>query len=558
MAANSTRAFKKLLSDPQRWLTMTASQLGDLLKFGCIAYGTTADDARFAQVSRLLAQFAEKASFEARLELVVDLASLLERFGREHGAAPVGALFPFVLNDPDFVVVSTASLHLALLMPLEDGDPLTGPRTLLEMAEATREPQRRVAVLAGLTALGDEDVFELLEKSWRGLGGDAQVDLVACMGRQAVTTAADRVPRDAAGTLDRRRTRGADRTCRPDADPTGAARRRFAGSPARKRHRRLRSRTRLPVVVAASRLRSDQHPPHVLRDEFGRSIAPRLTRMAELERYPRLLPTALRAWGAADGPLIKTLRAAARQHFERRGGAQLAKVPVDIEPVPDWDRDDCFLEWGILNPFGPTKVQWCLVPLDRRTRALVYTLHNPFAPVSLLLGILKEGDGQTLRRMLLDLADRFELGDHALLRGLPHWVKTTPVDSVHIGDDEGAVIFERLHKAALSRGIADDADVAEQVRSTGTVREDPLSEVNRQFIRALKQPANPKGDPARSQTITCSGTVRIVVRARPRPDVLLHALLEHRAAPASAVIGGIGDRDGDPETLEIGGLRPDP
>ena len=132
------------------------------------------------------------------------------------------------------------------------------------------------------------------------------------------------------------------------------------------------------------------------------------------------------------------------------------------------------------------------MPLDRRTRALVYTLHNPFAPVSLLLGIVKGGDSDTLRRMLLDLADRFALGDHVLLRGLPHWVKTTPVDSVQISEQEGAVIFERLHTGALSRGVAHDPDVAEQVRLLELLREDPLSEINRQFVRALKQPRNPE------------------------------------------------------------------
>jgi hypothetical protein len=40
----------------------------------------------------------------------------------------------------------------------------------------------------------------------------------------------------------------------------------------------------------------------------------------------------------------------------------------------------------------------------------------------------------------------------------------------------------------LSRGIADDDDVAEQVKSLGLLREDPLSEVKRQFILTLKQP----------------------------------------------------------------------
>ncbi|HEY6362521.1 MAG TPA: hypothetical protein VIX63_15515 [Vicinamibacterales bacterium] len=495
MAANSIQVFTKLLSDPQRWPALTTSELADLLKFGCVAYGTTADDDQFAQVSQLLAHVAEKAPVGIRQELVVDLGSMLERYARARGAAPMGALFPFVLIDPDFVVISTAALHLAQLMPLQDGDPLTGPRTLLEMAEEMREPQRQVAILAGLTALGDEEVFELLEQSWRGLHGDAQVDLVACMGRQPVTTAAVEF---LLTRLERWIAEGHEGPIGHVVPTLIRLAQRAGGSPDRRRA----SETGVFDIERAFPSWSsppDTNPISLRRTysvkEFGRCITPRLTRLAELESYPRLLPTALRAWGADDGPLIKALRAAARTHFERRGGAQLATVPVGIEPVPDWDRDDCFLEWGVLDPFGPTKVQWCLVPLDRRTRALVYTLHNPFAPASLLLGIVKGGDSDTLRRMLLDLADRFELGDRVLLKGLPHWVKTTPVDNVQISETEGAVIFERLHKGALSRGVTDDANVAEQVRSLGLLREDPLSEINRQFVRALKQPRNPERVP---------------------------------------------------------------
>ena len=208
------------------------------------------------------------------------------RYARERGVAPMGALFPFVLNDPDFIVISTASLHLAQLMPLEDGDPLTGPRTLLEMAAELREPQRQVAILAGLTALGDEEVFELLEQSWWGAGREAQVDVVACMGRQTVTTAAieflvTRLERWIAEGHG-----GADRPRRPDPDSTGAARRRLAGLPARLRHRRLRHRTRLSVMVVAPRDQSDQRPPHV----FRRRVRALHHAQADATRRARKLP----------------------------------------------------------------------------------------------------------------------------------------------------------------------------------------------------------------------------------------------------------------------------
>ncbi len=491
MAANSTRSFDKVLSDPRRWRTLTAAELGDLLKFGCVVYGTTADDTRAVQVSQLLAHVVETVPVESRRQVVVDLGAMLEDYGRAHGVVPVGALFPFVLDDPDFVVISTASLQVAQLMPLQDGDPLTGPRTVLELARAAREPRRQVAILSGLTALGDEDVFDLLEASWHRFDRDTQTHLVAYMGHQPATVAAveflvTRLERwiaeghegpigHAAPTLIRLAQRAGCSPDRPRAGETGVfdLERAFPS-------------WSLPPDVNAINIRRTYSV-----DEFGRRIARRLARLAALESYPRILPTALRAWGADDGPFIKTLRAAARKHFSGHTGARLLDLPVEIEPVPDWDRDDCLLEWGILNPFGPTKVQWCLVPLEGQRRALVYTLHNPFAPVCLLLGVVMQGDSGTPHRMLLDLADRFELGDHLLLKGLPHWVRTNPVGGVRINDNEGAVIFERLHKAALSRGVADDADLAGQIESLQRLRQDPQAEIRRQVARAMKRPGRP-------------------------------------------------------------------
>jgi hypothetical protein len=182
-------------------------------------------------------------------------------------------------------------------------------------------------------------------------------------------------------------------------------------------------------------------------DAVGEQIGKRLQRAAAAETYPRLLPLALRAWGVEDAAFVEGVRQAVIASSVETGTCGLLDVPLPIEPVPDWDRDDAVISWGILNPFGPTKVQICRVPADDETDALVYTLHNPFAPVCLLLGTVRPGDTASSARLLLELATRFHLGAaHVLLKGLPHWVVVSAGSGLN-----AAAFFRRAHAAALDR-----------------------------------------------------------------------------------------------------------
>jgi hypothetical protein len=154
---------------------------------------------------------------------------------------------------------------------------------------------------------------------------------------------------------------------------------------------------------------------------------------------------------------------------------------VPIEPKPDWDRDDAVLTWGILNPFGPTKVQICRVCIDGATDALVYTLHNPIAPVCLLIATVQSGDTASTIRLLRELANRFELGEHVLLKGLPHWVVASADCRLTV-----AAFFQSAHAAALQRDLTVDNDLDELVASLHRLRLDAQEEVHRQLQEALE------------------------------------------------------------------------
>jgi hypothetical protein len=141
--------------------------------------------------------------------------------------------------------------------------------------------------------------------------------------------------------------------------------------------------------------------------------------------------------------------------------------PLPEEPMTDRDRRDALLTWGILNPFGPTRVQICRVPVDDKTDALVYTLHNRVGPVCLLLGTARSDHSGTVPGLLLELAQRFELGEEALLKGLPHWVVASTE-----AEPAAAAFFHTAHATALQKDLAIDNDIEDLIESLHRLRLD--------------------------------------------------------------------------------------
>ena len=70
-------------------------------------------------------------------------------------------LFPFFLLEPQAHIAAMAALDVAVLSPLEGGDPLTGPKHLLEIFRSGAA-KNRAAIFGGLLLLGDRRVTRLL------------------------------------------------------------------------------------------------------------------------------------------------------------------------------------------------------------------------------------------------------------------------------------------------------------------------------------------------------------------------------------------------------------
>jgi hypothetical protein len=490
MSHLSPKQLQALLESPQKWNRLDTIKLVELLQFACLAYELTPGPATLDALRRLYRFVLENHDRDLRVATLLSLQEMLESVGRQRGTTAADAVLPFMMWDTDPQVISTGAVVYAQLVPLMHQDPMTGPRCVLAHLDRGGDPQRTAAVLGGLAALGDQRVVRLIEQQWEEIRGDeAAADLIAMLGDVMPTVA---IIEFLVGRLERWLAGGqegpighvvpalihlaaAAATPKPNSDANGVpnVERTFPSWAAPKGVNPVRFRNARSV------------------HDFGVTIMPRLARIAQAETYPRLLPKAMRAWGGDDQMLLESVKSTIDRCGVDGNASELLDVPIDQEPIPDWDRPDCVLEWGILNPFGPTRIQWCLVPFDWSRCALVYTMHHPFGPVSKLVGVARQGDDEGLRRMLLTVAGVGMLEEQPLLLALPHWVRTDP----HV-ESYAAEFFQRLHQTAIRLGNAGGVDLDAEIAHLQRISRDPVRVINDDFKRVLNVagPSIRKGD----------------------------------------------------------------
>src|SRR6187549_690532 len=129
----------EIARDPERRSALDADSLLLVTFQQCLNYGHTQDAAAAAALADLYPDLVEKAGEPDRLELLDRVAGAVEE-----GGTPVIALLPFLLHEPSPGAVAVAAETFASLVPLEKGDEMTGPRTLLRLLEHAEEEGTRV------------------------------------------------------------------------------------------------------------------------------------------------------------------------------------------------------------------------------------------------------------------------------------------------------------------------------------------------------------------------------------------------------------------------------
>ena len=266
--------------DPGRWTSLPAGDLERLLFRQCVLFDLLADERnRIGPLMRLYHVCVERLDVDARSRVLERVGAQIEQLEQ----APNG-LLPFLYEDPHPAIVSGASLQSAVLMPLRDGDPLSGPRTLCEMADQLGDEQRRGHVLGGLLLLGDRRVLPLLDARLPTFSPEGLVALAHPISGYVHAAHVEFL----VGALERL----------PEPSWGGIA----AGLV------RLRQTARRDTVMDVERklpswAHEDGPQVRVLRewplDAFAAEIGPRLRALAAREHEPRVLPAVLESWGIA-------------------------------------------------------------------------------------------------------------------------------------------------------------------------------------------------------------------------------------------------------------------
>jgi hypothetical protein len=189
MMATSPDALDRLLFQPARWDALIENELIELLSWGCATYVGVKNDVRSEYLHRLYAHAVKTLPSRTRAQVAVDLMRVLEQLARDSGWGHPTAMVPFLKLDGDFVVVSTATLQAAQLIEPSNGDPMTGPRELFELALTTADTHVQVAMLAGLASLGDRRVFDIIDMHWHRIPRAAHNGLITSMSLQWPTVA---------------------------------------------------------------------------------------------------------------------------------------------------------------------------------------------------------------------------------------------------------------------------------------------------------------------------------------------------------------------------------
>jgi len=377
-------------------------------------------------------QFLAEVPVEDRLALLTDI---IERVDLRQLHANV--LWPFVTQDDDHGVVSTAALAAAQSAPLRDGDPLTGARECLRLVDhfTAAEEWRAASILAGLVLLGDRRIIDLLGPCWRPLSLNGRQLLAKWVGGRPYAAIADWL---------------AEWLLECEGDEFGGVAGTLGNMPSLVQYGGVAEVVRhFPCTEAP-----DGKVLTILDRwsfaEYGHRLRPALLQVAADETVPRVMFYVLSVWGI---------------NIDQRWLPGIEMAPVPVEPRPllhgrstrgvyesrlvapfsleanDFHayRGELLLSWAIFNPYGPT---WSTIGVmeteDPERDLLFFRVLNPFNQFQFGVGIVSREDSENTDVLIGLVQQLFSL--NTLKEGV-HLVTGGGLPNVVIGhhDDERTV-----------------------------------------------------------------------------------------------------------------------
>lgn len=413
----------RLFSREPEWSGLNLAETEFVLEETLKCYGSTFDGDMIRSLFRFYRRYVGMSDVARRQGLLSRITDFLSD-GRQNRFI---ALLCFLSADPDGQITSGAALDLAMVMPQEKGDPLTGPKYVAlhgcggirsRMGLPPSDDEGDVA--AGLLLLGDMRLLPLMEEIWERLSPEGRRRMVARRSNLVSALMIEFLLRRLEADKDEEHF-----------GELGAALYKLPGIAAQQ-----------PVKAVLDIRRNFGLPPGrepmelIAREDLAVAFArfrPRLEALLARETEPKVLNTALAAWSEAAGteedttddpeteaeeeifeddedeyPDISSQELYDEfEEFSKDDGFEMVSEDISFWGNPyrtkslnlqqlsrEFDNGPLFplLITGIFNPLGPTLNIYLVQPdahLEGRWRLSLFTL-NPFSCTKAGLGMLDE------------------------------------------------------------------------------------------------------------------------------------------------------------------------
>jgi hypothetical protein len=285
-----------LLAKPDDWPALGPDLLRHLVFYECLSYGVDPEDDEVPRVTALARLAVGRLNPAVRREVVLQVARAVERLHREHeirdGAGYTNGLLPFVVEDPDPSVVAAAACEMAILLPLEQGDPMSGPKYVASFIAELDRDDARAGIVAGLLSLGDKRVDALVARAWRHLGDE---------GRQSLALLIQAVPGLHVGTVKFLLDWLEDEALNPATASFGIVAGTMARAGLQAADHGVADVVRAFPVIAAPEGKPFRVMRTWSREELQPILRRRLDRLASADRPSELIASVLRSWGLGTG-----------------------------------------------------------------------------------------------------------------------------------------------------------------------------------------------------------------------------------------------------------------
>ncbi len=474
--------IERLWNSAGEWETAPIDDLATLVIRQAVLAAWQTTQERVLSLQVLFRVFTARASEDERLKVLLTLGDFAERRAREEQDYSLGVTAHMFLDDPSGRVVATAALQLVNLMAPDEDDPLSVVRWLVDVARMKYDDEHRAAIFGGLIAMGDERITTLLGNCWEGLPPDSH-ELLAAGARNYVAASAtiDFFLRWAEAIAD-------------DSwdDPT------FGTVAAEISRLAQRARVSTPSRGVVGVVEVDRaypawtrpygevvrHPRRWSLEEYALQIAPRLFEIGRRERGRRIFPDVLADWGLPDVPHLEAVaRAAEGIEFDGSGWHLLDK-PIEVDTLPGKDQT-CLVEFGVLNPNGPTICQFATVPLPGgHLDGLVWTSHHVVIRLCLLCAVGQRHEPEALARALASLFASNGWGQDTLIQSLPHWVAFS--DDAPLSREQFVEFLASAHRRELERNEFLVDGPLEALGRLLALQEDPVEGILREERESLE------------------------------------------------------------------------